>query len=84
MLEFFLVIAAWRRGWKGWALVPSAIGYSLLFLLSSVSDSSDGSGLMLVIAVGVLVGLIFMIANPRTTDEYASSDSNSLPHEPAL
>jgi hypothetical protein len=67
MLEIFLIIVAWRRGWKGWALVPSAIGFMInLMIGASAGSMDDVLGPVALVGLGVIVALIVMIASPRT------------------
>ncbi|MDD5311454.1 MAG: hypothetical protein PHO26_00265 [Dehalococcoidia bacterium] len=73
-LEIILTIAAWKKGWKAWALVPLGIPVVVGFFIGltmGFSAFSNGSaivaGLMFdLIAVAVLIG---MIANPRVKSE---------------
>lgn len=43
ILEVILTISAWRRGWKGWALLPVAGGLFIAFLVGASSAASGGS-----------------------------------------
>ena len=74
LLGIGLAIAAWCRGWHGWALVPLAIDCALAFLIGSAVfstyDSGDEeimtfAGLVILIDLGAIVALIIMIAKPR-------------------
>lgn len=66
MLEIGLTIAAWKRGWKGWALLPLAIGGASAFLTgvvmgaAGVSDAAAfGLGLVFdIVIVGALIGMV--------------------------
>ncbi|HEX7730643.1 MAG TPA: hypothetical protein VF392_16555 [Terracidiphilus sp.] len=39
IIELFLTIAAWRRGWGAIALLPVAVGFTLGILGSAMSNS---------------------------------------------
>jgi len=70
VLEIILTIEAWRRGWKGWALLPLGGFFLLAFIVGFImgaagasEDSVFGMGLVFDLAcIGVLIG---MIAKPR-------------------
>ena len=65
VLEIGLTIAAWKRGWKGWALLPWVIALVAAFIVSLVRGAATG-----VVADVVLVGtLIIMVAKPRQAAE---------------
>lgn len=68
--EIGLTVAAWRRGWKGWALLPFGVALGIGFLIGAImgaSGASEGSIFASAIAVDVLcVGtLAGMVAKPR-------------------
>lgn len=65
ILEIGLTIAAWKRGWKGWALLPWVIALVAAFTVSLVRGTATG-----VVADVILVGaLIIMLARPRWAEE---------------
>lgn len=43
ILEIALTIAAWKRGWKGWAIVPLAVAVSLGYVIGMVIVAQGGS-----------------------------------------
>jgi hypothetical protein len=61
MIEIVLAIVAWRKGWKGYALIPVAC--SLLAGLTLGSMGASFGTLLMAEAVVVTV-LGFMIARP--------------------
>jgi hypothetical protein len=71
ILEIGLAIAAWRRGWKRWALLHLGIGFSIGFLadliISALGASEEtvfGVGLTIdTICIGTLIG---MVLKPRS------------------
>ena len=65
MLEIGLIIWAWNRGWKGWALLPSGITLFVGFLLIFAGLT----GGILILVVADLGTLIFMIAKGRKQEE---------------
>lgn len=82
ILEIILTVAAWRRGWKAWALTPIAIGLSIGFMLGFVIGASGGS-MDGVVAVGLLLDLtvvgtlVAMVASPRTAEQGAEAVSGA-------
>ena len=70
ILEIALTVFAWKRGWKGWALLPIGIALFCGFLFGLAMggsadplESIDSIGILMDIAcVGSLIG---MIAKPR-------------------
>jgi len=43
ILEIILMIVAWRRGWRGWALLPMGIVYIMAFLIGVISGAAGFS-----------------------------------------
>jgi len=78
VVEIILAVAAWRRGWKAWALAPFAVGLFLAFVFVAVAGASGGS-LDAVMAVGLLLDLAVvgtlaaMVAHPRTAEQRAKA-----------
>ena len=72
IIEVVLVIAAWRRGWKGWAFLPLGAAFGLGFLLSLVTGSTGASidaisGFALVFDIACIGALIGMVIKPRVS-----------------
>ena len=71
IIEIALTMAAWRKGWKGWALFPIISDFVVGFILGMASsDSVNGFGEYLWIAICwelvMLVVLIIMaVKNPN-------------------
>jgi len=84
ILEICLTIAAWHRGWKGWALLPLAIGLGIGFLVGLILGAS-GASEESIFAVGIVgdvicIGaLIAMIIKPRKKSQYLESARVSEP-----
>ncbi len=65
ILEIVLTVAAWRKGWRAWALMPLGVGMSVAFLIGVAIGASGGTAehvtplfLLLDLAcVGVLIRL---------------------------
>jgi ATP/ADP translocase len=82
VLEICLMIAAWQRGWKGWALLPPVITFGGGYLLGSImfaSGASDESmlaaGLVLdFLCIGTLIG---MIVKARKKSHHLESEQAS-------
>jgi hypothetical protein len=81
-LEICLAIAAWQRGWKGWALLPPGIAFGIGFLaglIMGASGASEGS----IFAVGLVAdvicigALIAMVIKPRKKNQYLESEQAS-------
>ena len=74
VLEIILAVAAWRGGWKAWALTPIAVGLFLAFVFGAVMGAS-GESMNAVVAVGLLLDLavigtlVVMVARPRTAEQ---------------
>lgn len=43
VLEIFLTVIAWRKGWKGWALLPTGITMLFGILLGAAVEAPGGS-----------------------------------------
>jgi len=70
ILEIVLTIVAWKRGWKGWALVPIAFAVVIGFVIGAVIRAQGGSledviPLTLVIDGACIVSLIALTARGR-------------------
>ncbi len=63
MLEILLIVAAWRRGWKAWALAPTGIALSLALMFGA------GLGAALLFDLVAIVALIVMVTRPRTQEQ---------------
>lgn len=82
LLEIGLTIAAWKRGWKGWALLPLAIGMSAGFLFGLVVGATGGSeaelfGVGVVLDVVCVITLIIMTVKGRRVAENPPVNLNS-------
>jgi pSer/pThr/pTyr-binding forkhead associated (FHA) protein len=58
MVDIILTIFAWRRGWKGWALLPIVITFIIGFI---VGFSGGGMEIMLIFVALEFIALITMI-----------------------
>jgi hypothetical protein len=84
--EIILMVAAWRRGWKGWALLPIGIAMFVAFLLASGVAASGGSmqdvwGVALLGDLACIGALIAMVARPRNTELPGQVQEAALPSE---
>ena len=59
ILEIILTIAAWKRGWKGWALLPAAAGLWAAFFAGVVIGLAGGSEENL-FPVGIIFDLLIV------------------------
>jgi hypothetical protein len=76
-----LTIAAWKRGWKGWALLPMPLAWVTMFIAGLILGSTAGPGttvddlLPAILATALLVyvvafgSLIMMIIKPKKAKE---------------
>ncbi len=71
-IEIALTTAAWKRGWKGWALLPLVIGMGIGFMsgLFMVSDESAlAFGFMLdLMCIGALIGMVVAKKKAATSE----------------
>jgi len=79
VLEICLIIAAWQRGWKGWALLPAGIAFGGSYLVGSIMLASGASEeslftMGLVCDLICIGALITMIARPRKKSQYLESE----------
>lgn len=70
MIELILTGFAWRRGWKGFALIPMAVAVVLGLIIGISTVLTDASfemayAICLIIDVICVVTLIVMIIKPR-------------------
>jgi len=91
LVEIILIIEAWRRGWKGWALLPLGVGAGIGFLIGLIMGASGVSedsifGICFVVDLACIGVLIGMIAKPRrvaklsgTASQPLQNDESSLP-----
>jgi hypothetical protein len=86
ILEIALVIWAWKRGWKGWALLPILIcaGVSFMygFIMGGLEISIEGlDAYTLLFDLGCIAALIGMIAKPRKTASITQHDAMAQEHQ---
>ena len=89
LVEIGLTIWAWRRGWKGWSLVPWVAVLLIAFLVGAAVGVSGGEvenveGLGSFIELVGIVALIVMIARPRTATTRRKARSAVTPPESVL
>ena len=83
-LEIGLAIAAWHRGWKGWALLPLGIAAGIGFLgvlIIGASGGAEESALAIglvgdVIGIGIVVA---MVVKSRKKSQHLESGQASEP-----
>ena len=70
-IETILTIIAWKRGWRGWALIPPVIVFGHVFFLSLLFAKSgvslEGSGLILMLDLLFIISQFVMITHPLET-----------------
>ena len=73
ILEIGLTISAWKRGWKGWALLPGAFTFAAGYMLGMTSGGGSGASVYF-FRVGVIldilcvIALIIMVSKPHRVD----------------
>ncbi len=71
LIEVILTAVAWKRGWRGWALVPPVIVFGHVFLLSLLFAKSgvslEGSGLIPMLDLLFIISQFAMITHPLGT-----------------
>ena len=79
ILEIVLTIAAWRRGWRGWALLPLCICLLVGLVMGSAIASSGGSTRSMMqdsLVVGLIgdlitaASLVVMVIRPRSAERH--------------
>lgn len=84
IIEIMLTVAAWKKGWRGWALLPVAICFATAFLLGAAAGANGTSpddfvGIGLVLDVLLVVVLGVMIAKAPAVKEV--NTKGSIPAE---
>ena len=67
IIEIILTVTAWRKGWRGWALLPMGIVLGIAFVIGVAIEASGGSvenvfGVALMLDISGIVALIIMTA----------------------
>jgi hypothetical protein len=89
VIEIMLTMAAWKRGWKGWALLPLGIGFIMAFwagsMLGAAGFSEDETyGICLVLdGVAILVLIVMAAVGRRIQPKIYTPVQNSLTEKPA-
>ena len=84
ILEIILTISAWRKGWKGWALLPMGICLSVGFLIGMAVGASGGTmedvlPLCVFIELAALISLIVMVAKaPKHIEKVQTTQAVKL------
>ena len=82
ILEIGLAIAAWRRGWKGWALLPLVLGYGAAFSLGFFSvETGMTDDTLFAICLGidlVMIGTLIGMVVKRREKSYISETDKQL------
>lgn len=75
-LEIILTVSAWKKGWRGWSLLPLVIGF---FLAIGAGAVLGGAGLnwdeaiflLLPLDIAVIICLAIMVAKRRNREQKA-------------
>lgn len=87
LLEIYMTYAAWKKGWRGWALMPLAVAVTLGFMVGLATGGEVPESMLamaLLIDGGVIVTLGVMIAKGRealpaeTDEELATEDEETV------
>lgn len=72
ILEIVLTIIAWRKGYKGYALLPLGIVFLIAFMVGfstpELSESADLS--FIVLDLMAIVALVIMVATAKKPDAF--------------
>ncbi len=85
IIEILLTIAVWRKGWKGWALLPVSISLALGFVLGLCIGASGGRpeewiGLGLLLdGISIMALIIMMTRNPKKVKEDMPAELSTQP-----
>ncbi len=85
VIEIMMTVSAWKRGWKGWALLPMIIGLFLAFFMgAAMADADEGSiiAMGLMVDIGIMVALGVMIASRPKVGEENDSTNHVVTEEP--
>lgn len=61
LIEIGLTYKAWKKGWKGWALMPMVIGMACAFLIGMAIGATGGDP-EAALVVGVFIDLAVIVA----------------------
>jgi len=84
LIEILLTVKAWRKGWKGYALLPIAIGMSVSFLIGLAAGASGGKiedilPLCVLIELTMIISLIVMaVRSPKYVEKQREADEVEL------
>jgi hypothetical protein len=89
VLEIGLTIWAWRRGWKGWALLPPVICFGIgfvsgLFMDPFVAMTESENPAWILLDVACIGTLIFMVAKSRKKQEQFTASNFGIPVTPVI
>jgi hypothetical protein len=69
VLEIWLTVKAWRAGWRGWALVPWAVGLVAVVALAGIggdpTSAEDGSIVMSLFVDLALIATLAVMSRGR-------------------
>ena len=88
LLEIGLTGWAWRRGWKGWALLPLIVGVLAGMLLGASVGAAGGSaedvnGMALILDLACIGTLILMGLRGREVTSRSLTPGTTQPQEVA-
>ena len=71
LIEIGLIAWAWRRGWKGWALLPFGLALVLAFVGgAAIGDPDTATGFGAFLDIICMIALVIMGAKGRSRSEY--------------
>jgi hypothetical protein len=82
--EVCLTVAAWRKGWRFWALLPGGIAMLMGFLMGMAIGANGGSAqqlmpVALLLDFACIAGLIGMVVRAPQKAETVAPSSKSGP-----
>ena len=89
MLIVLLSLAAWRRGWRWWALLPLALDWGGALLIFAYWSSTDmkptpdaaSAGFIIDFFALALLVIMALVGNKSTTDQRPVADRHDIPQD---
>jgi hypothetical protein len=82
LLEIGLIIAAWKRGWKGWALLPLAIQFLAIVLartaIAAAGWSQPTPGVIGSVSDALLIGALAVMTVKSRRTKVSADEAGSL------
>ena len=80
-IEIMLTISAWKRGWKGFALIPGIVALFMGFILGATATSEAELMTFSLIFDGLLIAILIGMNIARRGEKVSGGEST---HEPVV